>query len=134
MLPSRPTGAAQERRRRCVARSRRAGMRMAAVGPVAWIYQKIYRAGTYRAPQYGVTVRGHTNRSSKSGAGMRPKIGHHNAHRWNHRLWAACRTDPLKRFVSEAQAGKHVTESHCTHECAAVVIVGGKAPHPALDS
>ena len=28
----------------------------------------------------------------------------------------------------------HVTESRCTHECAAVVIVAGRAPHPAQDS
>ena len=65
---------------------------------------------------------------------MRPKFDHHNTHRWNHRLWAVCRMLPLKRFLSEARASEHVTESRCTHECAAVVIVAGKAPHPALDS
>ena len=76
----------------------------------------------------------HTNRLSQSGADMRPKFDHHNAPPMEPPLVGGMPHVASEAFVSEAQAGEHVTESRCTHECAAVVIVAGKAPHPALDS
>ena len=60
---------------------------------------------------------GQTNRSSKSAAEMRLGPGHRGTHRWDHRLWVACRMLPLQRFLSEARAGEHETESRCTYEC-----------------
>ena len=50
---------------------------------------------------YGSTGRARLTDEVNRGAEMRLKFDHHNAHRWNHRLWVACRAGPLKRFLRD---------------------------------